>query len=112
MVGKKYVPERGDIVRLNFNPGSGREQRGKRPAVTVSPGSYNGKVGLGLFCPITSKVKSYPFEARIQSGEIDGAALTDQVRSLDWRAREARCAAKASPEEMREIAGKIGALIF
>ena len=81
-----YTPQRGDIVWLNFNPQIGREQTGRRPAVVLSPGSYNGKVGLLLACPITSQVKGYPFEVAIPPGlKIRGVVLSDQVKSLDWR---------------------------
>jgi len=67
MVMERYIPERGDIVWLNFNPSSGHEQKGKRPAVVISPKKYNEKIGLGLFCPITSKIKNYPFEVKIEN---------------------------------------------
>jgi mRNA interferase MazF len=78
MVSKKYIPERGDIVWLNFNPQTGHEQKGKRPAIVVSPKEYNEKVHLGLFCPVTSKEKDYPFEVKIKDGKIDGVVLSDQ----------------------------------
>ena len=85
----EYIPDRGDIVWLNFNPQAGHEQAGQRPAFVLSPASYNKKVGLGLFCPITSKVKGYPFEVPLPEGEqIVGAILADQVKSLDWRVRQ------------------------
>ena len=84
---KAYVPERGHIVWLNFSPQVGHEQAGVRPALVVSPRSYNTNSGLMLACPITSKVKQYPFEVRIKSGAIDGVILADQVKSLDWRSR-------------------------
>lgn len=83
-----YTPDRGDIVWLDFNPQLGHEQAGTRPALVISPSSYNDKSGLMLVCPITSKVKGYPFEVRIITKKIDGAILADQVRSLDWRARQ------------------------
>jgi mRNA interferase MazF len=85
----EYIPDRGDVVWLNFNPQAGHEQAGKRPAFVLSPASYNKKVGLGLFCPITSKVKGYPFEVALPEGEqIVGAILADQVKSLDWHVRQ------------------------
>lgn len=86
----KYVPERGDIIWLSFSPQSGVEQAGRRPAVVLSPSTYNEKSGLVLVCPITSKRKGYPFEVVLgESLTISGAVLSDQVRSLDWRTRDA-----------------------
>ncbi len=85
-----YVPARGDVVWLSFDPQAGHEQSGRRPAVVLSPAAYNRKVGLAIFCPITNQVKGYPFEALIPQGmPVSGAVLSDQVKSLDWRARRA-----------------------
>jgi len=112
MVNKKYVPERGDIVWLNFNPQSGHEQKGKRPAVVLSPKEYNEKTGLGIFCPITTKVKNYPFEVKIENKTINGAALSDQVKSLDWETRKIEFIVKATKEIVDEIIDKIGVLLF
>ncbi len=84
-----YVPDRGDIVWLNFNPQAGHEEAGKRPAVVISPKSYNAKVGLALFQPITTIKKGYPFEVTLPSGlPISGVILSDQVKTLDWRTRQ------------------------
>jgi mRNA interferase MazF len=85
---KSYVPERGDIVWLDFDPQAGHEQRGRRPALVISQKTYNEKVGLGIFCPITSKEKGYPFEVKIVGKKINGCVLSDQVKSLDWKIRE------------------------
>jgi len=112
MVKEKYIPERGDIIWLNFNPGSGHEQKGKRPAIVISPKGYNEKVGLGLFCPITSKTKNYPFEVKIENEKITGVVLTDQIKSLDWKTREIEFIAKETSEKINEIVDKISVLIF
>jgi len=112
MVKKKYVPERGDIVWLNFNPQSGHEQKGKRPAVVISPKEYNEKVGSGLFCPITSRSKNYPFEVKIVNKKIDGVILSDQIKSLDWKTRDIEFITKIPPEKINEITGKISVLLF
>jgi len=109
---EKYIPERGDIVWLNFNPGSGHEQKGKRPAVVISPKGYNEKVGLGLFCPITSKTKNYPFEVKIENDKINGVVLADQIKSLDWKTREIEFITKEAYEKVNEIIDKISVLIF
>lgn len=107
-----YVPERGDIVWISLNPRAGHEQAGRRPAVVVSPRSYNGKVGLGLFCPITSQVKGYPFEVAVPHGlPVGGVILADQVKSLDWRARKAEFAGRLPAEARDEVLGKLGALL-
>lgn len=84
------APERGALIWLTFTPQSGREQAGRRPALVVSPSAYNSKVGLALVCPITSKVKGYPFEVPLpDGGPVQGVVLADQLRSLDWRSRQA-----------------------
>ena len=112
MVKEEYSPERGDVVWLNFNPQSGREQKGKRPAVVLSPKEYNEKVGLGLFCPITSKIKNYPFEVKIINEKIDGVILSDQIKSLDWKTREIEFIAKITSAQISEIIDKISVLLF
>ena len=85
-----YIPDRGDIVWINMNPQAGHEQAGRRPAIVLSPFGYNKKVGLALFCPITNQIKGYPFEVIIPTGlPVSGAILSDQVKSLDWRRRNA-----------------------
>ena len=93
---KTYVPERGDIVWLHFAPQAGHEQAGHRPALVLSPAAYNSKSGLMLCCPITSQVKNYPFEVPVGGVPgVRGVVLTDQIKSLDWRARQARKKGKA-----------------
>ena len=86
----EYVPQRGDAFWIDFTPQMGHEQVVRRPAVVLSPQSYNGKTGLAILCPITSQVKGYPFEVAIPAElEVKGVILADQVRSMDWRARHA-----------------------
>lgn len=111
MVNKKYIPELGDIVWLNFNPASGHEQQGKRPAIVISPKKYNEKTGLGLFCPITSKVKDYPFEVKIKKNKINGVVLSDQIKSLDWKTREIEFITKETQKKIEEIISKINVLL-
>jgi mRNA interferase MazF len=111
-VARHYVPDRGDIVWLQFNPRAGHEQAGRRPALVISPRAYNRKVGLALFCPVTSQVKGYPFEVLLPAGlEVAGAVLSDQVKSLDWRVRDARRACAAPPEVLDETTARILALV-
>ncbi len=87
MVKHGYVPAQGDVVWLDFNPQQGHDQRGRRPALVISSTEYNDKVGLALFCPVTSRVKGYPFEVELRDAKVNGVVLSDQVQSLDWRAR-------------------------
>ncbi len=96
-----YIPDRGDIVWLNFSPQQGHEQAGMRPAIILSPKSYNQSSKLMLACPITSKIKHYPFEVRIKVNKIDGVVLADQVKILDWTMRDMSFAEKA-PDEVLE----------
>jgi mRNA interferase MazF len=111
-VSKKYFPDRGDAVWLNYSPKVGHEQSGRRPAVVVSPESYNKKVGLGLFCPITSQIKGYPFEVEIPAGvSISGVVLSDQIKSLDWRVRDARFICRLPVSTMSEILRKLNTLL-
>ena len=86
-----FVPNRGDVVWLDFSPQAGHEQAGRRPALVLSQMPYNGKIGLAVVCPITSRVKGYPFEVPIPPGyAVSGVVLSDQVRSVDWQARNAQ----------------------
>lgn len=108
----KYIPARGDIVWLQFTPQAGHEQAGHRPAVALSPRSYNQKTGLALFCPVTSQIKGYPFEVKLPDDfPINGVVLCDQVKSLDWFARKARLAGKLPSEIMDEVLAKALALL-
>ena len=111
MVKKKYVPERGDIVWVNFNPTRGHEQKGKRPAFVVSPRAYNEKAGLALLCPVTSQEKGYPFEVSIKSEKISGVVLADHVRSIDWEERSVSFIVKSHAVVISEVQGKLTALI-
>lgn len=107
-----YVPERGDVVWISFSPTEGHEQTGHRPALVLSPASYNGRSGLMLCCPITSKLKPYPFVVPILgTGDVAGAALADQLRSLDWRARKAKKKGHVPERTLREVLEKATALL-
>jgi mRNA interferase MazF len=107
-----YVPERGDVVWITFNPQAGHEQAGRRPAVVLSPKAYNGKVGLALLCPITSQKKGYPFEVALPEGlPIGGVILSDQVKNLDWKARNAEKACSLPDEVITIVLQRVKALI-
>lgn len=109
-MGQRYVPESGDIVWLQFDPQAGHEQAGHRPAVVVSPASYNGKTGLMLCCPMTTQIKGYPFEVVI-AGDRPSAVLSDQIKSLDWVARKAAHKGKITLDELMLVRKKASALI-
>ena len=107
-----YIPNQGDIVWITFNPQAGHEQAGRRPALVLSPAAYNGKVGLAILCPITSQIKGYPFEVLIPNGlKISGAILSDQVKSLDWKARKAEFVCKLPSATFNEVVQKLSTLI-
>ncbi|MCD4739028.1 MAG: endoribonuclease MazF [Anaerolineae bacterium] len=107
-----YVPKRGDVVWITLNPQAGHEQAGRRPAVVLSPAAYNGQVGLAILCPITRQVKGYPFEVQIPRGlAVSGVILTDQVKSLDWRARGAELAGRLPVATVAEVLQKLNTLL-
>jgi mRNA interferase MazF len=107
-----YVPDRGDLVWLEFTPQAGSEQRGRRPALVLSPKSYNGKVGLALFCPLTSKVKGYPFEVELPDGyAVSGVVLSDQLKSLDWRSRNVKFIERISSDIMVMVIARVLSLL-
>jgi len=108
----KSAPDRGDIVLLQFHPQRGREQAGRRPALVLSPRSYNAKVGLAILCPITGATKGYPFEVPLPAGlKTKGVILADHVKSLDWQAREARVIEHVSPSVLNAVLAKLELLL-
>jgi mRNA interferase MazF len=108
-----YVPDRGDFVWLEFTPQTGSEQAGRRPALVISAKAYNVKVGLALFCPVSSRVKSYPFEVILPEGSgVIGVVLADQLKSLDWRARKAKLIEQASSEVLTMVTARILPLLI
>ena len=107
-----YVPRRGDLVWLHFNPQTGHEQAGRRPALVLSPERYNARVGLAILCPVTAQEKGYPFEVALPAGgDVAGVILSDQVKSLDWRARRAEHIASLPSRVTEEVLQKLGALL-
>ena len=108
----EWAPDAGDLVWLTFDPQAGREQAGRRPALVLSPALYNRRSGLALMCPITSRLKGYPFEVEIPEGlGIAGAILADHVKSLDWRARRAERAGKVPASVLREVQARLAPLL-
>lgn len=112
MVTRSFVPDSGDMVWLEFDPQTGHEQAGHRPALVISPASYNGKTGLMVCCPMTSKIKGHPFEVLVQEQDTPSAVLSDQVKSLDWNMRNARKIGTVTPSVMAQVRAKIKALLL
>ena len=112
MVARAYVPDAGDLVWLTFDPQAGHEQRGRRPALILSPRVYNAKTRLAIACPITSQVKSYPFEVPLpRAGHIGGVVLADHVKNLDWQARKVVFEAKAPADVLTDVRQRLRALL-
>jgi mRNA interferase MazF len=109
-MARHYVPAAGDIVWINFDPQSGREQSGHRPAVVLSAAEYNAKTSLMICCPMTTRIKNYPFEVLV-SGDPPSVVLADQVKSLDWRERRARRKGMLSSDQLEEVRAKLRAII-
>lgn len=113
MLIQNYVPCRGDIIWLDFNPQTGKEQMGRRPALVISPQNYNSKVGLVIVCPITSQIKNYPFEVRLpDTFQTKGVIISDQIKSLDYSIRNAEFIEKISEKLIAEIQKKLRLLLF
>ena len=111
-MARRYVPDPGDVVWLDFEPHVGHEQAGRRPALVISPREYNDKAGLALLCPITSQAKGYPFEVALPLGfDVVGVVLVDQLKSLDWRARKAKLISRAPRGVLDEVLAKFAALL-
>ena len=110
-MSRSYVPDTAEVVWLAFDPQAGHEQAGHRPALVISPASYNGKSGLMVCCPISTKIKSHPFEVLTQVDGVDCVVLSDQVKSLDWKVRRAKRKAVVSVDVMRHVRAKIKALM-
>jgi mRNA interferase MazF len=106
-----YVPDIGDIVWLEFDPQAGHEQAGHLPALVLSPAKYNGLRGMMICCPMTSRIKHYPFEV-IESRDPPSVVLADQVKTLDWRARRASKKGQISQAALAEVQAKIRALLM
>ena len=107
-----YIPQRGDIIWLDFNPQAGHEQAGRRPALVISHTDYNRKVGLIVCCPVTGQIKGYPFEVALPEGlKVQGAVLSDQVKSMDWSVRKAKLIDHVPDAVIKEVVAKVAAII-
>lgn len=107
------IPDRGDVILLSFDPASGHEQAGFRPAVVLSPELYNKASGLCLVCPITTSIKGYPFEVTLQGAKkTSGIVLADQVRSIDWHSRKIKIVDRISTTSVATILAKLKPLLL
>jgi mRNA interferase MazF len=112
VTGQTYVPRRGDVVWITLSPQAGHEQARRRPAVVLSPTKYNARVSLALLCPVTTQIKGYPFEVVIPSGlPVSGVVMSDQMKSLDWRARQVEYICTLPADTVTEILRKLNALL-
>ncbi len=111
MAPRAFVPDVGDVVWIEFDPQAGHEQAGHRPELVLSPLQYNRKTGLMVCCPLSSKVKGYPFEVQLEVDGQDCVVLCDQVKSLDWTVRRAKHKGAAAESVMQEVRGRIKALL-
>lgn len=112
MVTREYVPDTGDLIWLDFTPQTGREQAGRRPAVVLSPRGYNEKTSLAVVCPVTSHAKGYPFEVPVPTGQpIKGVILSDHLKNLDWRQRQAQKAGRIPGSLLAQVRDRIAVLL-
>ena len=112
MVASQFVPDRGDLIWMEFMPQAGHEQSGRRPALVLSTKAYNAERGLALVCPISSRVAGYDFEVNVpKTTGVSGVVLSDQIKSMDWRARYARQIGNAPASVVDEVTGKVAELI-
>jgi len=112
VVKRAYVPEPGDLIWLTFDPQTGREHRGRRPALVLSPRIYNERSELAIVCPITSKMKGRMFEVSLPpGGRIEGAVLVNHLKSLDWKQRRAELAGKTDASVLEEVRERIRPLV-
>jgi mRNA interferase MazF len=106
-----YVPDAGHVVWLEFDPQSGREQAGRRPALVLTPASYNKKTSLMICCPLTSQIKGYPFEVLVEMDGVKSVVLSDQVKSLDWKIRKAKFKDKVTLDALVQVRAKAKSLL-
>jgi mRNA interferase MazF len=112
LVKQPYVPDTGDLVWLTFDPQAGREQRGRRPALILSPRAYNQRALLAVACPITSHAKGYPFEVTVKSSrQVSGVILADHLKSVDWKERDAKFAGKVDLSTLANVRERVSLVL-
>ncbi len=103
----QYIPEQGDIIWIDFDPKAGTEQSKRRPAIVLSPKSYNSKTSLCIICPITSKIKNYPFEIKLKINNTYSVVLSDHIKSFDWKVRKAEFIQKSPKNFNKKVLDKL-----
>jgi len=109
---EKYIPQRGDLVVLTFDPQAGHEQQGRIPALIISNTLFNQRVGLAIACPITNTDRNFPFHVNVQNENLSGFVMTEQVKSIDYRARNVKFVAKINEEVLDHVLGLVESIIF
>ena len=109
---KEYIPKKGDLVILTFDPSAGHEQQGRRPALIISNEVFNKHVGLAIACPITNKDRNFPFHVKVESDKLTGFIMTEQIKSIDYKARKVKFVEKVSDEVMGKVLGIVESVVF
>ena len=107
----KYIPEQGDIVALNFDPQSGHEQKGRRPAIIVSNKVFNKHLGLAFACPITNTKRDFPFHVKVESENITGYIMAEQMKSIDYKSRKIKFIEKADEKTINHVLGIVDGIL-
>jgi len=111
-VVKEYIPKKGDLVILTFDPSAGHEQQGRRPALIISNEVFNKHVGLAIACPITNTDRNFPFHVKVESDNLTGFIMTEQVKSIDYNVRKVKFVERVSDEVMEKVLGIVESVVF
>lgn len=109
---KKYIPNKGDLVILNFDPQAGHEQKGRRPALIISNTAFNNTLGLAIVCPITNTDRDFPFHIKLESKNLTGFIMTEQIKSIDYAARKVKFVEKVDDDILNQVLGITESIIF
>jgi mRNA interferase MazF len=111
-VVKEYIPKKGDLVILTFDPSAGHEQQGRRPALIISNEVFNKHVGLAIACPITNTDRNFPFHVKVESDNLTGFIMTEQIKSVDYNVRKVKFVERVSDEVMEKVLGIVESVVF
>ena len=109
---KEYIPKKGDLVILTFDPSAGHEQQGRRPALIISNEVFNKHVGLAIACPITNTDRNFPFHVKVESGNLTGFIMTEQIKSIDYNVRKVKFVERVSDEVLEKVLGIVESVVF
>ncbi len=109
---KEYIPKKGDLVILTFDPSAGHEQQGRRPALIISNEVFNKHVGLAIACPITNTDRNFPFHVKVESDNLTGFIMTEQIKSVDYNVRKVKFVERVSDEVMEKVLGIVESVVF